>query len=138
MPGTSHRYNAVRMRGVYDPITDYEPIWTDKFEQALSDAIEFITNIASELIGELCKIFPVAVQDVCRIAGEILLGFTPAGIVSDIGEMISVVQAAFSGDPAASGSEFGEFFAKLQEVVGKDDVVYAAVAVVLVAVLILL
>jgi hypothetical protein len=124
--------------GMYEPIKDYEPIWTDKFEKALGDVFDFITDIAGELIAQLCKIFPVDVQDICKIAGDILLGFTPAGIVQDIGDVISVVSAAFSDNPADSDSEFGEFFALVHEVVGDNEVIYAVVVAVLIAVLVLL
>jgi hypothetical protein len=112
-------YNAVRMRGVYDPITDYEPIWTDKLEAALSDALELVANIAEELVAQLCKIFPDKgmAQKICMLLGGFLFDLTPAGVVSDIANMIAVASDAFAG----GAGDFADFFADVRDAFGDGD-----------------
>jgi hypothetical protein len=128
-------YNAVRMRGVYDPITDYEPIWTDKLEAALGDALEFVTNIAGDLIAQLCQIFPDegVIQQICTLLGNFLLDLTPVGIVTEIAEMISIVMDAF----ADGGGAFAEFFEEVRAAFGEGELytIFTALAVVTMLVL---
>jgi hypothetical protein len=124
--------------GMYEPIKDYEPIWTDKFEKALGDVAGFVLTIATSLIEELCAaLFPESAQFLCQIATEILVGLTPAGVVMDILDITALASAFLLG----SGADFadtglGAISDELKAALG--DVGFTVLVVIVIAVFILL